>query len=94
MIHERLSASDAANGALLDGFPRTPAQAAALDEMLAVFGGEVDAVPLIKVAEETLIERLTGRWTCRASRAYLSRKVQPSRAARHLRLRWLRAVPA
>jgi adenylate kinase len=66
MIRERLSRPDCAAGALLDGFPRTPAQAVALQEMLGKFGGQVNAVPYIKVAEVELIERLTGRWTCRA----------------------------
>lgn len=66
MIEERLSRPDCEQGALLDGFPRTPSQADALNEMLKKFGGEVDAVPYIKVPEDVLIERLTGRWTCRA----------------------------
>lgn len=66
MIRERLLRPDAASGAVLDGFPRTPAQADALDEMLEEMDGQVDAVPYIKVPDETLIERLTGRWTCRA----------------------------
>lgn len=65
MIRERLSRPDCASGALLDGFPRTPAQAEALDKMLAELGGALFAVPYIKVAEDVLIERLTGRWTCR-----------------------------
>src|SRR5512146_1644729 len=43
MIRERLSRPDAKNGALLDGFPRTPAQAEALSKMLAEFGGAVNA---------------------------------------------------
>ncbi len=66
MIKDRLSRPDCEQGALLDGFPRTPAQAAALDEMLADLGGQVAAVPYIKVPTDVLIERLTGRWTCRA----------------------------
>jgi adenylate kinase len=66
MIQERLSRSDCKGGALLDGFPRTPAQADALAAMLAVFKGQVNAVPYINVPGEVLIERLTGRWTCRA----------------------------
>lgn len=66
MIRDRLSRPDCQSGALLDGFPRTPAQAKALDSMLAELGGRVDAVPYIKVAEDVLIDRLTGRWTCRA----------------------------
>jgi adenylate kinase len=65
MIRDRLSRQDCAGGALLDGFPRTPAQADALAGMLEEFGGKVDAVPYIAVPDEVLIERLTGRWTCR-----------------------------
>jgi len=66
MIKERLSRPDCAQGALLDGFPRTPAQAEALNHMLSDFNGKVDAVPYISVPAELLIERLSGRWTCRA----------------------------
>jgi adenylate kinase len=66
MIEERLSRSDCNQGALLDGFPRTPVQADALAQMLKKFNGEVNAVPYIKVPEDVLVERLTGRWTCRA----------------------------
>jgi adenylate kinase len=66
MIRDRLARQDCAQGALLDGFPRTPAQAVALSEMLSDFHGKVDAVPYIKVTEEVLIERLAGRWTCKA----------------------------
>jgi len=65
MIRDRLARKDCANGAVLDGFPRTPAQAQALDSILAEFNGKVDLVPYIKVEDEVLIERLTGRWTCR-----------------------------
>lgn len=66
MIKDRLARPDCKNGALLDGFPRTPAQAEALGSMLAGFGGKVDAVPYISVPEDVLVERLTGRWTCRS----------------------------
>lgn len=66
MIRDRLSRPDCVSGALLDGFPRTVAQAEALTQMLAEFTGRVNAVPYINVAEEILVERLTGRWTCRA----------------------------
>jgi adenylate kinase len=67
MIRERLSRPDCAQGALLDGFPRTPAQAAALDELLGSLGGKVNWVPYINVPEGELVERLTGRWTCRTN---------------------------
>lgn len=66
MIRKRLSRPDCARGALMDGFPRTPAQADAFTEMLADFGGKVDRVPCIFAPEATLVERLSGRWTCRA----------------------------
>ena len=64
MIQDRLSRPDCESGALLDGFPRTPAQAKALDDMLGTMDGKVIAVPYIKVGEDELIARLTGRWTC------------------------------
>jgi adenylate kinase len=67
MIRERFSRPDCKNGAILDGFPRTPAQADALDEMLREFGGQVNLAPFITAPVEVLIERLAGRWTCRAS---------------------------
>jgi adenylate kinase len=65
MIRERLARKDCEKGAVLDGFPRTPPQAEALDEMLGEFQGKVDIVPYIKVDDDVLIKRLTGRWTCR-----------------------------
>ena len=66
MIRERLSLPDCKAGAILDGFPRTPAQAQALSEMLAQLDGKVVSVPYISVPAAELIERLSGRWTCRA----------------------------
>ena len=81
MIRERLSRPDCANGALLDGFPRTPAQAEALAGMLAELGGKVTAVPYITVAEDVLVERLTGRWTCRAQGHVFHEKFNPSAQA-------------
>lgn len=77
MIRERLTRSDCANGALLDGFPRTPAQAEALDSILPDFHGKVDAVPYINVSENVLVERLTGRWTCRAAGHVFHEKFNP-----------------
>jgi len=64
MVRERISRPDCEAGALLDGFPRTPAQAEALAEMLKTMGESVDSVPYISVPAEELIERLGGRWTC------------------------------
>jgi adenylate kinase len=65
MIGERLTRPDCENGALLDGFPRTPAQAEALAEKLAERGEHVDCVPYIAVPADELIARLSGRWTCK-----------------------------
>ena len=66
MVRERLVRPDCAQGALLDGYPRTPAQAQALEGMLKGLGGEVDRVPYIQVGQDELVKRLSGRWTCRA----------------------------
>lgn len=65
MLHERLLRPDCAPGAILDGFPRTVVQAEALDKLLAELGSRLAAVLYIKVAEDVLLARLAGRWTCR-----------------------------
>lgn len=65
MIRDRIARADCEAGAILDGFPRTPVQANALEKMLAEFSGEVKAVPYITAPESTLFERASGRWTCR-----------------------------
>jgi adenylate kinase len=67
MIRERLKRPDCEPGAILDGFPRTPAQAEELERMLSEFAGKVDAVPYITASEEKLVNRLSGRWTCRTA---------------------------
>ncbi len=66
MIRERLERPDCKAGALLDGFPRTPAQADAMDVIAGELGGRVRAVAYIEVPEEEIVRRLAGRWTCRA----------------------------
>jgi adenylate kinase len=81
MIRERLSRPDCAKGALLDGFPRTPAQADALGEMLVSLHGKVNCVPYISVAADVLIERLSGRWTCRAEGHVYHAKYNPPKVA-------------
>lgn len=70
MVEERLSRPDCQKGAVLDGFPRTPAQAEALDALLAKMSGQVDLVPFIHVPNDTLVERLSGRWMSKAGRVY------------------------
>ncbi|MGZ4198855.1 MAG: adenylate kinase [Thermoleophilia bacterium] len=66
IIRERLTQADTAAGFMLDGFPRTLEQAAALDEMLAGAGRALRLVLLIDVPEEELVQRLAGRRACRA----------------------------
>ncbi|MBI2832201.1 MAG: adenylate kinase [Chloroflexi bacterium] len=65
MVVERLSATDCRSGAIFDGFPRNLEQAKALDKALAAQGKAVDKVIYIKVSEEELVKRLSGRWICR-----------------------------
>ncbi len=77
MVRERLGRHDCKNGALLDGFPRTPAQADALAEMLKDFNSTVNIVPYISVPAEILIERLSGRWTCRLNGHVFHEKFNP-----------------
>ncbi|HUE98134.1 MAG TPA: adenylate kinase [Anaerolineales bacterium] len=77
MIRERLSRPDCKTGAILDGFPRTPAQADALETMLHEFDGHVNIVPFITAKEDILVERLGGRWTCRAEGHIFNEKTNP-----------------
>lgn len=64
IIGERISKPDVAGGFILDGFPRTVAQAEALDKMLADKGLKLDHVIEMKVVDDVLVERITGRYTC------------------------------
>ncbi len=77
MIRERLSRPDCKDGALLDGFPRTAVQADALEKLLAEFGGKVNHVPYISASEATLVDRLSGRWTCKAQGHIFHEKYNP-----------------
>jgi adenylate kinase len=81
MIRERLARPDCQEGALLDGFPRTTVQAEALEKLLAEFGGRVNHVPYISASEAILVERLSGRWTCRAQGHIFHKKFNPPRKA-------------
>ena len=65
MVLERMSATDCEQGVIFDGFPRNLNQAEALDNTLAQQGETIDKVVYIKVSEEELLRRLSGRWICR-----------------------------
>ena len=69
MVLERISAPDCEAGAILDGFPRNLEQAEALDKALARQGKAIDKAAYIKVSEEELLRRLSGRWICRQCQA-------------------------
>ena len=81
MVKARLQMPDNEHGALLDGFPRTPIQAEALAKLLSEMGANIRAVPYITVPSEILVERLGGRWTCRAQGHVYHQKFNPPRTA-------------
>jgi adenylate kinase len=64
MVEERLLMPDCARGAIMDGFPRTLAQAAAFDQLVAPYGG-VAVAPLINIEDDETIRRMSGRRSCR-----------------------------
>ncbi|MDQ7003050.1 MAG: adenylate kinase [Ghiorsea sp.] len=66
LIEERIVADDAANGFLLDGFPRNVAQASALNEMLEEHDLKIEHIIFMDASKEALLERLAGRLTCSA----------------------------
>ena len=65
MVLERILAPDCEPGVILDGFPRNLEQATALDEALLEQGKAIDKVVYIKVSQQELLNRLSGRWICR-----------------------------
>jgi len=65
MVLEQMSASGCQSGVILDGFPRNLEQAKALDRALQEQAKAIDGVVYIKVSEEELLKRLSGRWICR-----------------------------
>ena len=69
MLQDRMKNSDVENGAILDGFPRTKAQAESLDKMLATDGNKVDMALNIDVPFDEIIERIANRRSCRGCNA-------------------------
>jgi len=83
IIRERLEQPDATRGFILDGFPRTVAQAQALDSMLDQLGRRVDAVIYLRVSRQVLVDRLAHRYSCRTcDAAYTFSPQQASRLPR------------
>ena len=77
MILGRIAEPDCAKGVLLDGFPRTIAQAQALDEGLKGVGKTIDGAVYINVPREVLLRRLSGRYICRASQHIYNIETRP-----------------
>lgn len=77
MVEERLSRPDCQRGVILDGFPRTPAQAVALKQLLAARSAEITIVPFLNAAPDVLVERISGRLTCRAEGHVYHRTFNP-----------------
>jgi adenylate kinase len=77
MVKERLSQPDCAKGFILDGFPRTVAQAEALDKILSEMGKKLDFALALVVPDDLLVERLTGRRTCKSCGMMFHVKYKP-----------------
>jgi adenylate kinase len=81
MILDRLKEPDCAQGVLLDGFPRTVAQAQALDKGLEGMGHHIDLAIYLKVPREELLSRLSGRYICRANQHVYNIQTHPPKVA-------------
>ena len=81
ILAERIQRDDCAEGFLLDGFPRTVKQAEALEAILADTGESVTGIVVLKVPDEVLVERITGRWIHRSSGRSYHVKFAPPKSA-------------
>jgi adenylate kinase len=81
MLLERIALPDATKGVVFDGFPRTLAQAKALDNALAKEGKRIDEAVLLEVAPAELVERLSARWVCPACQAPYHNIASPPKIA-------------
>jgi adenylate kinase len=81
IVSDRMDQSDIKNGVVFDGFPRTTAQAEALGKMLKGRNQNLDAVIEIKVDDEALVQRISGRYTCKScSKGYHDQFEKPKTA--------------
>ena len=81
MVLGRLAEPDCAQGVLLDGFPRTIAQAQALDKGLQAVGKQIDLAVYLNVPREELLSRLSGRFICRANQHVYNINTHPPKVA-------------
>ncbi len=81
MVLDRIAKPDCTRGFLLDGFPRTIPQAEALDKALIAEGKAIDKVVYVKVPDEELVKRLSGRWICRSCQAPFHTVASPPKVA-------------
>lgn len=81
MVRERLKEVDTQNGVLFDGFPRTVAQAEALDNLLGERGGRIEKVLFIHAPDGVLLDRLGNRWTCQKCGAVYNLNSKPPKVA-------------
>jgi adenylate kinase len=81
LLLERIAGSDAKGGVVFDGFPRTLAQAKALDNALAKEGIKIDKAVLLEVTPDELTLRLSARWVCPACQAPYHKVASPPKVA-------------
>ena len=93
LVKERIQKPDAKGGYMLDGFPRTAAQAQELDKILSGMNQKIDHVISVEVPNSELLGRLTGRRTCRACGTGFHVMFDPPKKGWRLRQMWRGALP-